>query len=76
MSAFIILNAKQAAVVRDSPLNNPKASLNPIERQGSVFILNTKVLTDPEHQEHREYLAALPQMDSLDPEFPDVIDSE
>lgn len=69
MSAFIILNAKQAAIVRGP-------SLNPIERQGSVFILNTKVLTDPEHQEHREYLAALPQMDYLDPEFPDVIDSE
>jgi hypothetical protein len=70
MAMFILLTDVQADQVRGPSNLTPAASLNPIERQGGVFILGARVLTDLAHEEHWEYLAALPQLDSSDPEFP------
>lgn len=70
MPMFILLSAGQADQVRGPSGVAPGASLNPIERQGSVFILGVGVLTDPAHVAHHDYLAVLPQMDSSDPGFP------
>lgn len=63
MAAAIIMTAEQADHVRGR-------SLQPIERQNGVFILNTLVLDDPEHAEFHDYLAALPTMDIEHPAFP------
>ena len=72
MPMFIILDAGQADSVRGP--STPSAALNPIERQGGVFVLGVEVLTDPAHEAHSDYLAALPQMDSSDPSFPAEIE--
>lgn len=63
MAAYILMTDEQAENVRGP-------ALNPIERQGSVFILGVRVLTDPLHAEFHDYLAALPTMDYSDPNFP------
>jgi hypothetical protein len=76
MSVFILLTSAEADQVRGPSATNPAASLNPIERQGDVFILGVNVLSDPAHEAHWEYLGALPQMDSDDPAFPGPIDPE
>jgi len=68
MAIFILLDAAQADSVRG--LSTPSAALDPIEREGGVFVLGVEVLTDPAHEAHWSYLAALPQMDSSDPGFP------
>ncbi len=68
MPAFIVLTADEAAHVR-GPASPPYA-LEPIERQGGVFILPAGVLDHPAYAMHAEFLAALPQMDSADPSFP------
>lgn len=73
MAMFILLTAEQADHVRGPSENTSGASLEPVERQGGVFILGVEVLTDPAHATHWEYLAPLPQMDSDDPEFPPPI---
>lgn len=70
MAMFILLTAGQADHARGPSETDPGASLEPVERAGGVFILGVEVLADPAHAEYREYLAALPQMDSADPEFP------
>lgn len=67
MSMFILLDQAQAGIVRG--LSTPSAALNPIAREGGVFILGVEVLTDPAHEARRPYLEVLPQMDSADPNF-------
>lgn len=74
MAMFILLTVAQAGQVRGPSAVTLSASLNPIERQGSSFILGVGVLTDPAHEAHQEFLAALPQLDSADPDFPPAID--
>ncbi len=76
MSMFILLTTEQADHVRGPSAVTPGAALEPIERQGGVFILGVAVLTDPAHEAHWEYLSALPQLDGSDPEFPPAIEVE
>lgn len=72
MSVFIVLTNEEAAQVRGPAL--PPYALEPIERQGGVFILPAGVLDHPAYEMHAELLAALPQMDSADPSFPAALD--
>ncbi|WP_295143911.1 hypothetical protein [uncultured Reyranella sp.] len=72
MPGFIVLSADEAAHVR-GPASPPYA-LEPIERQGGVFILPADVLDHPAYAMHAEFLAARPQMDSADPSFPPALD--
>jgi hypothetical protein len=72
MPGFIVLAADQAAHVR-GPASPPYA-LEPIERQGGVFILPAGVLDHPAYAMHAVFLAALPRMDSADPSFPAPLD--
>jgi hypothetical protein len=72
MPVFIILTADEAADVRGPA--SPPYTLEPIERQGGVFILPADVLDHPAYVMHAEILAALPQMDSADPSFPAALD--
>ncbi|TAJ97352.1 MAG: hypothetical protein EPO10_14695 [Reyranella sp.] len=74
MAMFILLTAGQADHVRGPSTRVPSAALEPVEHQGGVFILGVDVLADPAHEAHWAYLAALPQMDSGDPEFPQTIE--
>lgn len=76
MAMFILLTDIEAANVRGPSISDPTAALNPIERQGGVFILNVLVLADPAHESHRDFLGSLPQMDSTDPAFPAPLDVE
>jgi len=70
MAMFILLTAGQADHVHGHSVSTPSGALEPVERQGGVFILGVEVLTDPAHAAHYEYLSALPQMDGDDPDFP------
>ena len=72
MPVFIVLTADEAAHVR-GPASPPYA-LEPVERQGGVFILPAGVLDHPAYAMHAEFLAALRQMDSADPSFPAALD--
>jgi hypothetical protein len=72
MPVFIVLTADQAAHVR-GPASPPYA-LEPIERQGGVFILPAGVLDHPAYAMHAEFLVALPRLDSADPAFPAALD--
>jgi len=72
MPMFIVLTANEAAHVR-GPADPPYA-LEPIERQGGIFILPAGVLDHPAYATHAEFLAALPQMDNADPSFPAALD--
>lgn len=76
MVLFILMNSAQADHVRGPSATKPWAALNPIERQGGVFILGVGVLTDDGHEAHWDYLAVLPQMDIADPDFPLPIEVE
>lgn len=71
MATFIILDSDQADSVRG--LSSPSAALNPIEREGGVFLLGVEVLDDPAHAAHRDYLSALPRMDDSDLNFPPLL---
>ena len=52
-------------------------ALQPVERQGGVFILNrVNVLADATHADHHSYLSALPYIDSNYPDFPPAIEIE
>lgn len=70
MSMFILLSAGQADRVRGPSITTPSAALNPIERQGGVFILGVEVLADPSHEPLRNFLSVLPQVDGNDSSFP------
>ena len=70
MALFILLTAGQADAVRGTSNVSPSAALDPVARQGGVYILGIEVLTDPAHASHHAYLAALPRMDDSDPSFP------
>lgn len=72
MANFIILDASQADLVRGP--TTPPASLDPIERQGGLFVLGAAVLADPAHAMHHALLSTLPQMDGADPAFPPAIE--
>ena len=72
MPEFIVLTNEEAAQVRGPAL--PPYALEPIERQGGVFILPADVLDHPAYAMHTEFLAALPQMDSADSLFPAALD--
>lgn len=74
MARFIILTAEQADQVRGPSASDPWATLDPVERQGGKFILGLRVLTDPAHEAHWEFLGALPQLDTSDPAFPPEIE--
>lgn len=74
MAVFIILNAAQADQVRGPSAADPWATLDPASRQGGKFILGVRVLTDPAHEAHRQFLATLPQQDINDPAFPPEIE--
>ena len=67
MALFILLTPNEADSVRGS--SSPSAALDPIEREGGVFILGIEVLTDPSHESHRAFLENLPQKDSDDFDF-------
>lgn len=73
MSIFILLPAAAANAVRGPSLTVPSAALNPIEREGGLFILSVLVLSDPAHAEHYEFLNTFPLMDTNDPAFPPEI---
>jgi hypothetical protein len=64
---FILLTSTEADSVRG--LSTPSAALNPIEREGGVFLLGVEVLDDPAHKAHLDVLAKLPQKDIEDPDF-------
>ena len=70
MALFILLTAGQADAVRGTSEAVPSAALDPVARQGSVYILGVEVLADPAHAAHHDYLATLPRMDDSDPSFP------
>ncbi|MDB5487500.1 MAG: hypothetical protein JWQ58_1215 [Reyranella sp.] len=70
MAMFILLTGEQADHVRGPSAVTPAAALNPIERQGAVFILGVAVLSDPPHAAHWAFLVNLPQLDSGEPDFP------
>jgi len=72
MPVFTVLTAVEAAHVR-GPASPPYA-LEPIERQGGLFLLPSEVLDHPAYAMHAGFLAALPQMDSAEPSFPDALD--
>ena len=74
MASFILLNGEQADLVRGPSVVTPAAALEPVEREGGVFILGVAVLSDPAHVSHHEFLASLPRMDSADPVFPPAIE--
>lgn len=76
MALFIFLTSEQADQVRGPSDVTPSAALNPIERQSGIFILGIAVLADPAHEAHWEYLGALPQIDSTDPDFPPELPEE
>ena len=59
MATFIILDSDQADSVRG--LSSPSAALNPIEREGGVFLLGVEVLADPAHAKHLSVLDPLPK---------------
>ncbi|WP_439614564.1 hypothetical protein [Reyranella sp.] len=71
MSVFIFMTTTQADEVRG--LTTPPAALDPVERQGGVFILGVAVLADPAHAIHHALLSSLPQLDSADSAFPPEI---
>ena len=70
MAMFILLTAGQADYVRGPSVLTPSAALDPVERQGGLFILRVNVLADPAHEAHREFLSVLPQLDGGDRSFP------
>lgn len=72
MSLFIIMTPAQADAVRGP--TTPPSALDPIARQGGVFILGAAVLDDPAHAMHHALLSGLPQMDGTDPAFPPAIE--
>lgn len=74
MAMFILLTAGQAEHVRGPSGVSPSAALDPVERQGGLFVLGIDVLGDPAHVTHRNFLSALPQLDSEDPSFPATIE--
>lgn len=76
MSLFIILTAAEADHVRGPSAVDLSASLDPIERQGEKFILGDRVLADPAHEAHWQFLAALPQLAPSDPAFPGEIEQD
>lgn len=73
---FILLTAGHADHVRGPSVSVPSAALEPVARQGGVFILGAAVLADPAHAAHHDYLMKLPQMDSSDPAFPPELDED
>lgn len=76
MAMFILLTASEADHVRGPSATVPSSALEPVERQGGVFILGVGVLSDPAHAAHHDYLMELPQMDSSDPAFPPELDED
>lgn len=76
MATFIILNASQADAVRGPSAIDPLSALNPIARQGNLFILPVAVLDDPAHVAHIDFLSALPQLASDAEGFPAEADEE
>lgn len=74
MEMFILLTAEQAAHVRGPSATEAGEALNPIERQGGVFILGAEVLTASAHEAHWAFLAALPQVGREDPAFPPALE--
>ena len=72
MPRFTVLTADEAAQVRGPAL--PPYALEPVERQGGVFILPAGVLDHPAYEMHAESLAALPRLDSANPSFPAALD--
>jgi hypothetical protein len=76
MSLFILLTTAEAEQTRGAPSSTPKAALNPVARQGEVFILPVSVLLDKDHEPLWERLSELPQMDSEDQNFPAPIEEE
>jgi hypothetical protein len=70
MALFILLTSGQADAVRGVSESVPYAALDPVEREGDVYILGVEVLADPAHATHHDYLAALPCMDDSDLNFP------
>lgn len=74
MTMCILLTAERADHVCGPSATVPWAALPKIERQGGVFILGVEVLEDPAHEAHRDYLSALPQMDSSNPAFPAALE--
>jgi len=71
MAMFILLDVNQAASVRG--VSTPSAALDPVEREGGVFVLGAEVLADPAHKARRDYLSALPRMDDSDLNFPPLL---
>lgn len=70
MAMFILLTAGQADHVRGPSISTLAAALNPVEREGGVFVLGIDVLVDPSHEAHRDFLLVLPRLDGSDPSFP------
>lgn len=70
---FIVLNSEQADVVR-GPTEKGSELVPIILADGNTYVLPVEVLADEAHAVHHEYLAALPQQESV--EFPVPADLE
>jgi hypothetical protein len=64
---FFIMTAEQADSVRTD-------ALQPIERQGGLFIVGESVMTDETHAAQWDTLATFPTMEIDDPAFPPEIE--
>ena len=56
MAMFILLDANQAASVRG--VSTPSAALDPVEREGGVFVLGAEVLADLASPDETDLLAS------------------
>ena len=70
MYRHIILTREQAEFVKGNSRKNDYSVLRPIERANSIFILTVAVLLDPAHEQYKDFLSNLPQLDENDSEFP------
>lgn len=77
MAMFILLSSyADTEEVRGPSASEPDAYLEPIERQGGIWILGVEVLDDPAHAAHHAYLSTFPQMDSANPAFPPALSAD
>lgn len=68
---LILLTPEQADKLR-GPSADGSAALEPRELSSSDFILPARVIEDPAHEKHHDFLAKMPIVDSGEVEFPEV----
>ena len=70
MTMHILLSAANRAQVEAGNPYLRGSQLRPVLRQGSVYILNAAVLSDPDFVAAKAFLLTLPQKDSAAGDFP------